>query len=131
MQAELVGDGEGRQRGKGRVKGCGCQATTQETGAQACWALEAREAHTTPGPSLARGRQSGWCLLTTVSAGLDSWGLGTPRTAVRGHWVGTSCERLGWKKGRHTHEAPRASAASPTNFLVRKRQGRSGAPLRW
>ena len=90
MQAELVGDGEGRQRGKGRVKGCGCQATTQETGAQACWALEAHEAHTTPGPSLAQGRQSGWCLLTTVSAGLG-WAPGGwefPGTAWRGHWAG-------------------------------------------
>ena len=49
------GRGKG-DRGKGRVKGCCCQAATRETGAQACWALEAREGHTTSGPSLAPGK---------------------------------------------------------------------------
>lgn len=43
MQAEPAGEGEGRHGGKGRVKGCCCQVTTQVTGAQTHWALEAGE----------------------------------------------------------------------------------------
>lgn len=56
MQAEPAGEGEGRHGGKGRVKGCCCQVTTQVTGAQTHWALEAGEDPTPPLPSPAGGQ---------------------------------------------------------------------------